>query len=117
MSASYLPYKFAKQEKASTVYFIVERMIGISSFRKNEKSVYSVMGRNFDNEWAKNKEIKICDSGKDPLLKVDKSSLYRLKFTAFRSEATGFRIKIYGDVRVSYFYSETEARNFKSEIK
>jgi hypothetical protein len=41
MTASYLPYRFAKQEKASTVYFVVERLIDISSFRKNEKSVYS----------------------------------------------------------------------------
>jgi hypothetical protein len=104
-----------KDEKSVKTYFIVEKAIDISKFIKEEpqessktvkrdiqRTAFSEIGRNFDYRWNRKRSILICTSKEDPIKKLDKSSLYRIRFTIFMKYNFSFTITVNSDQKIIF---------------
>ena len=90
------------------IFFLVEKAIDISRFMNanGKKFVLSEIGRNFDYNWKRKKEIIICSSRVDPIKKFDKA-IYRIRFTTFREEDFHFMIKIHSKDKINFLEKYT----------
>ncbi len=90
-------------EKLSKIFFIVEKAVDISQFKKskNEKIIFSELGRNFDYSWNREREIIICSSDVDPIKKLSKN-IYRVRFTIFRNKRFNYEINIFSNNKIKF---------------
>lgn len=90
-------------KKTKKTYFIVEKVVDMSQYKyKNMKYLYAELGRNFDADWNREKEITIVSNKKEPFRNLDGASLYRIRFTTFSTEHVDYTIKIDADCGVTF---------------
>jgi hypothetical protein len=90
-------------KKTKKTYFIVEKTVDMSQYKyKNFKYHYAELGRNFDSDWNREKEISIVSRKTEPFRNLDGNSLYRIRFTTFSTENLDFTIKIDADCGITY---------------
>ena len=89
--------------KIKKTYFIVERVVDMSNvkFVKN-KYLYAELGRNFDADWNREKEITIVSKKSEPFKDLDGASLYRVRFTIFSPENVDYTLRINADCGVTF---------------
>ncbi len=115
MKSSVQYESIVKDEKSVKTYFIVEKAIDISKFIKEEpressktvnrdiqKTAFSEIGRNFDYRWNRKRSVLICTVGEDPIKKLDKLSLYRIRFTIFMKYNFSFTITVNSDQKIIF---------------
>lgn len=97
-----------KKVRVIRTFFIVEKSVDLSKFdvRNAARTVFSEIGRNYDQNWNRTKEITLCSTPSDPIRKMD-PSLYRIRFTSFRDDPFSFEIIIYS--KNSAVFSEKPA--------
>jgi hypothetical protein len=97
---SVVPY--SRQKKSVNVFFLVEKMVDLSKFRRTKrKYIFSEMGRNYDEQWTVSREITIESRIDDPLINLDKTSLYRIRYTAFYQDPHEFNIAVHADCKIT----------------
>ncbi len=91
------------RKKTKKTYFIVEKVIDMSSLKnRKDKYFYAEIGRNYDPDWNRQKEITLVSSKSEPFKNLDGNSLYRIRFTTFSTENVDFTITINADCGVTY---------------
>ncbi len=90
-------------KKTRKTYFVVEKIIDMSQlkFAKN-KYHYAEIGRNFDADWNREKEITLVSSKTEPFKNLDGDSIYRIRFTTFSQENVDYTIRINADCAVTF---------------
>jgi len=84
-------------------YFVVEKIIDLKKFKKKSKNyIFSTIGKNFNSSWKRDHQITICSLKTDPIKKLDKKNIYRIRFTAFSPDNLKFTIKIYSDCKIAF---------------
>ncbi len=84
-------------EKIIRTFFVVEKNIDISGFRKsNKKRIFFELARNFNDSWDREKDVTICSSEADPIKKLSKG-IYRIRFSVFRETDFNFEISIHSE--------------------
>jgi len=93
-----------KRKRTIKTFFVVEKAIDISKFRKKKSGIYTEIGRNFDIKWNRQQNITLHTSNDDPLEKIEKTSLYRIRFTTFNHEyiKLEYSLKIKSDCRIIF---------------
>jgi hypothetical protein len=66
-------------------FFIVEKLIDISKFNPDKKSIFSEISRNYDYNWNTKQKIEICSSTTDPIKILNKNNNFRIRFTVFKN--------------------------------
>lgn len=75
-------------------YFVVEKIVDISRYKTEKKSIFYEIGRNFDLRWNASPLVVLCTDEADPLKKLDQG-LYRLRFTGLKSTNFHYRVEIF----------------------
>lgn len=75
-------------------YYIVEKLVDISRYKAEKKSMFYEIGRNFDLRWNASPLVVLCTDASDPLKKLD-PGLYRIRFTGLTSSNFYYRVEIY----------------------
>lgn len=90
--------------KIVKTFFIVEKVVDISQFndRRGEKIVFSELGRNFDHNWEREKDITICSSKVDPIKRLDKN-IYRIRFTTFMKKEFNFEVSLFSKNKIDFY--------------
>jgi len=89
--------------KTKKTYFILEKIIDMSNLKnRKDKYFYAEIGRNFDPDWNRQKEIILVSSSSEPFKNLDGNSLYRIRFTTFSTTNVDFTITINADCGVTY---------------
>jgi hypothetical protein len=90
-------------KKIKKTYFIVEKIVDMSNYKiKNLKYLYAEIGRNYDADWNREKDITIASNKTVPFKALDEKSIYRIRFTTFSTEDTDFVITINADCEVTF---------------
>jgi hypothetical protein len=90
-------------KKIKKTYYIVEKIVDISNYKiKNLKYLYAEIGRNYDADWNREKDITIASNKTVPFKTLDENSIYRIRFTTFSTEDTDFVITISADCEVMF---------------
>ena len=93
----------AGTRKQRKVYFVIEKMIDTSQFKNREiKYIFSDLGRNFDTDWTRVREIELASVKNDLFRSLDGNSMYRIRYTTFSNEDFDFTIKIEADCGVAF---------------
>ena len=89
--------------KTRKTYFVVEKIIDMSGLNnRKDKYFYAEIGRNFDPDWNRQKELTLVSSVSEPFKNLDGNSLYRLRYTTFSTESVDFTITINADCGVTF---------------
>ena len=89
--------------KIKKTYFIVEKIVVMSNYKiRNLKYLYAEIGRNYDADWNREKEITLASNKTVPFKALDEKSIYRIRFTTFSTENTGIVITIGADCEVTF---------------
>ncbi len=90
-------------KKTKKAYFIIEKTIDMSHFKLAKNKIhYAEIGRNFDADWNREKEITLVSNKTVPFKDLDGSSLYRIRFTIFSPETVDYTIRINADCAVTF---------------
>jgi hypothetical protein len=90
-------------KKIKKTYFIVEKIVVMSNYKiKNLKYLFAEIGRNYDADWNREKEITLASNKTVPFKALDEKSIYRIRFTTFSTENTNFVITIGADCEVTF---------------
>jgi hypothetical protein len=90
-------------KKIKKTYFIVDKLIDMSRFtNKKMRQLYAEIGRNFDADWNREKELTLVSSRTEFFKKLDGTSAYRIRFTTFSMEPCDFTITISTDCGVTF---------------
>lgn len=94
--SSFLKVETLKEPLKSEVntYFIIEKIVDITRYKANDKSIFYEMARNFDLRWNASPLIVVCADAADPLKNLD-PGLYRIRFTGIKSTNFHYRIEIF----------------------
>ncbi len=77
-------------------YFVVEKQVDITRFNINRDTVFSEIGRNYDLNWFSKDDHTVCTIADDPIQHL-KKGLYRVRFTAFRSEEVRYSVTLFSN--------------------
>ncbi len=103
LSSSHVDNPFTGKKEPVKAFFIVEQIIDVSRFTgQKENYVYSEMGRNFDTSWNSTRELTLCSSKYDPILRFREKTFYRLRFSIFKSFKSDYSISVHADCKVFY---------------
>ena len=108
-SAEYIPYRFAEEKKVARVFFIFERLVDMSRYGKENARVFTELGKNFSNRWGRQRSVTVCSSPRLPLQRIDKKSIYRIRFTTFIEGTFDYTITVFSDTPVRFFNTLKEA--------
>lgn len=75
-------------------YFVVEKIVDISRYKAEKKSIFYEIGRNFDIRWNSSPLAVLCTDETDPLKKLDQG-LYRIRFSGLKSTNFHYRVEIF----------------------
>src|SRR4030042_877526 len=90
-------------KKTRKTYFIVEKIIDMSQFKNaNLKYLYAELGRNFDAEWNREREITLVSNKIEPFKNLDAGSTYRTRYTTFSNANFEYIITINPDCGVTF---------------
>lgn len=90
-------------KKTKKTYFIVEKRIDMSRFASiTRKDLYAEIGRNFDAEWNREKELTLISDTSDFFKKLDAEAIYRIRFTTFSPDPVDFTITIEADCGITF---------------
>ncbi len=90
-------------KKTKKTYFIVEKLIDMSRFANSpRKQMYAEIGRNYDADWNREKELTLTSSKSDHFRKLDAASTYRIRYTTFSGDPVDFTITIQADCAITY---------------
>ncbi len=90
-------------KKIKKTYFVVEKTIDMSHFKLAKNKIhYAEIGRNYDADWNREKEITLVSNKTEPFRELDGNSLYRIRFTTFSSENVDYTIRINADCAVTF---------------
>ena len=90
-------------KKIKKTYFIVEKIVDMTNYKiRNLKYLYAEIGRNYDADWNREKEITLASNKTVPFKALDEKSIYRIRFTTFSTEDTDFVITIGADCEVTF---------------
>jgi len=93
-------------KKTKKTYFIVEKIVDMSKYKyRDMKYLYAEIGRNFDPDWNREKELVIASNKTVPFKALDENSIYRIRFTTFSTEDTDYAITINADCEVTFIGS------------
>jgi hypothetical protein len=103
ISATSFADSFGKKQVVLKTYFTVEKALNITNFKAGkDKYMFSEMGKNFDQQWDRSRDITVCSSEDDPIKKFDSKSVYRIRFTPFTNDNFTYQIKISCDEKVIF---------------
>ncbi len=92
---SYVVDTFSNKKRFSRTYFIVEKAIDVSKFKKSKKRYeFSPLGKNYSDTWRNSSSLTICSKQDDPLLKLDNKTFYRIRYTTFSKYEYSFQSKV-----------------------
>ncbi|MBN2158312.1 MAG: hypothetical protein JW807_02875 [Spirochaetes bacterium] len=90
-------------KKSRKTYFIVEKIVDMSRFKnRNLKDLHAEIGRNYDADWNRGKELTLISNDTEPFKSLDADSTYRIRFTAFALENFEFTITVNADCAVTF---------------
>lgn len=90
-------------KKTKKTYFIIEKTINMSHFKLAKNKIhYAEIGRNFDADWNREKEITLVSNKTVPFKDLDGGSLYRIRFTIFSPETVDYTIRINANCAVTF---------------
>jgi len=90
-------------KKIKKTYFIVEKIVDFSRYKyRDMKYLYAEIGRNFDADWNREKELVMVSDKTVPFKNLDEKSIYRIRYTTFSTEATDYVITIGANCEVSF---------------
>jgi hypothetical protein len=93
-------------KKIKKTYFIVEKIVDMSKYKyRDMKYLYAEIGRNFDADWNREKDIVIVSNKTVPFKNLDEKSIYRIRYTTFSTEATDYVITIGANCEVTFIDS------------
>ncbi len=93
-------------KKIRKTYFVVEKAVDISHIRMAKNRIhYAELGRNFDADWNREKEITLVSDRTAPFRELDGSSVYRIRFTTFSPENVDYTVRINADCPVTFMDS------------
>lgn len=93
----------AGTRKPRKTYFIIEKMIDTAHFKnKNVKDIFTELGRNFETDWTRTREIEVNSVNNNLFRSLDEKSVYRIRYTAFLNEDLDFIIKVEADCGVTF---------------
>jgi hypothetical protein len=75
-------------------YYIIEKAVDVSKFRKENTILFSELGRNFDYNWTAKQELTICSIDSDPIKRLDRTNKIRIRFTTFKENSFKYTIII-----------------------
>jgi len=101
VSADYVADIFGTKKSRRT-YFIVEKRVAIPRRGGAANAVFVELGRNFDADWNREKDILIASDATRPFHSLNPSDLYRVRFTAFAREPFEFTITVKADCGVAF---------------
>lgn len=86
--------------------FVVEKVIDVTPFTgsSRRKLEYSLLGRNYDTNWAIDSDIQLCSKSTDPIHTLG-AGWYRIRFSAFTDLAYITAITIYSNHGVQFSQS------------
>jgi hypothetical protein len=91
------------KKKYKKAYFIVEKIVDLPGAGGTQARRISVeMGRNFDADWNREKDITIRSLKTVPFRTLDAESLYRIRFTAFSRDPFDYTITVDADAPVTF---------------
>jgi len=93
-------HKFTKKKSSDKIFFIIEKIIETTNKSGKINKNYSEIGRNFDNDWNRQRIITICSIKDLPLTILNKNSKYRIRFTSFNKKTVAFIVKIDSNAKV-----------------
>jgi hypothetical protein len=101
--SSYYTDTIPKTRIAAKSFFILEKLVDISQFKKSEKkALYTEIGKNFDTQWTQNPVLNICTQPEEPLGKLDAATFYRLRFSSLSKELFSYKITIESDSEIQF---------------
>jgi hypothetical protein len=103
ITAKYIPDRFSGKKEHILTFFVLDQLIDIRRFRGPQKKYESSeIGRNFDSNWNRMRDLVICTKPEHPLLKLDEKRVYRLRFTTFRKMNFEYRIDLHADSKIIF---------------
>ena len=91
------------RKKARNTYFIVEKAVDMSRLgNRNLARLHAELGRNFNGDWNRDKEITLVSSKSEPFKNLDAASLYRVRYTTFAEENFTYTVTIKADCAVTF---------------
>ncbi|HOT46266.1 MAG TPA: hypothetical protein PLM53_16000 [Spirochaetota bacterium] len=90
-------------KKVRKTYFVVEKAVDMSHFKLAKNRIhYAELGRNFDPDWNREKEITLVSKKTVPFRELDGNSVYRIRFTTFSTEPVDYTVRINADCSVTF---------------
>jgi hypothetical protein len=93
-------------KKIKKTYFIVEKIVNMSKYKyRDMKYLYAEIGRNFDADWNREKDLVLLSDKTVPFKALDEKSIYRIRYTTFSTEETDYTITIGANCEVTFIDS------------
>ncbi len=106
ISATAFADSFGKKQVVLKTYFTLEKALNITNFKAGkDKYTFSEIGKNYDQQWDRSRDITVCSSDDDPIKKLDSKSVYRIRFTPFTGENFSYQIRISSDEKAVFLKS------------
>ncbi|MFH0974749.1 MAG: hypothetical protein V1874_03080 [Spirochaetota bacterium] len=85
---------------ALKIFFIIDKAVDISRFNQEKKILFSELGRNYNFNWSARQNIDVCSIRNDPIKRLDKNNVFRIRFTAFKITNFLYNINIFSDSQI-----------------
>ncbi len=88
------PNKFTGKIDHKKIFFLIEKIIETKDSKGLIKINYSIIGKNYDSDWNKQKFVNPCLIEGDPIRKFEKKSRFRIRLTSFNKKSLAFNVII-----------------------
>jgi len=84
----------------------VEKIVDMSKYKYREmRYLYAEIGKNFDSDWNREKDLVIVSNKTVPFKALDEKSIYRIRYTTFSTEDADYIITIGANCEVTFIDS------------
>lgn len=91
------------KKKYKKAYFIVEKIVELGAAGgKQARRINVEIGRNFDADWNREKDVIIRSLKTEPFRILDADSLYRIRYTPFSRDPFDYTITVDADSPVTF---------------
>ncbi len=91
------------KKKYKKAYFIVEKIVELGAAGgKQARRINVEIGRNFDADWNREKDVTIRSLKTEPFRTLDADSLYRIRYTPFSRDPFDYTITVDADSPVTF---------------
>jgi hypothetical protein len=84
--------EFSQKERVIRSYYTIDRMLDISGYHSKEKLTFTLLGKNFTDQWETRRSQKVCRSQKNPTHIFIPQGVYRIRF--YPNTASPFSVYI-----------------------